>query len=108
MPRDQDVQPLDVGTEQVGEHVDPAMRFEIASLMISVLVDHLFRQYRLKLDHCHVAQLWKVAGLVEHIRNTARHARRKVAAGLAQHHHNAAGHVFAAMVAGAFDDCHRT
>ena len=35
--RDQDVQPLDVGLEQVLEHVDPAMRFEIAGVVIGVL-----------------------------------------------------------------------
>ena len=32
--RDQHVQPLDVGAEQVLEHVDPAMRLEIAGVMV--------------------------------------------------------------------------
>src|SRR5258708_21228785 len=76
-------------------------------MVIGVLVDHLFRQHRFELDHGHVAESFKVPGLVEHIGHAAGHPGGEIAPGLAEHHHNAAGHVFAAMVAGTLDHRHR-
>src|SRR5262249_10854744 len=89
--------------EQVGEDVDPAMRLEIAGVIVGAGVDHLFRQHRFELDHREIAQLREVAGLVQHIGDAAGHAGRKIPSGLAEHHDDAAGHVFAAMIAGALD-----
>src|SRR5690606_21409150 len=58
-------------------------------------------------NHRHVATLGEIAFLIEHIGDTARHARREVAAGLPDDHDNAAGHILAAMVAHTFDNRHR-
>src|SRR6201987_6233601 len=44
MARDQDMQPLDVGVEQVLEHVDLAMRLEIAGEAVDAVIYHRFRQ----------------------------------------------------------------
>src|SRR3979490_339102 len=83
------------------------MGLEIAGVVIGILVDHLFRQHRLKLDHRHVAELLEVAGLVQNVSHTTGHAGRTVAPDLAQHHYDAAGDVFAAVTAGALDHSHR-
>src|SRR5207237_8830155 len=64
----------------------------------------LGRDHALQFHRRGVASRFEVAFRVVHERDTAGHARRKVAAGFAQHHYGAAGHVFAAVVAHAFDD----
>src|SRR5947207_3825667 len=84
------------------------MSLYIARGIIGALVDHLFLQYGCELDHGQVAQPFEVAGRVQHIGDTARHAGREIASGLAEHHHDAAGHVFAAMIPGALDNRDRT
>src|SRR6266436_6130708 len=86
MARDQDMQPLDIGREQVAEHVDPAVRFEIAGVVICVLVDHLFGEHGFELDHRQIAEPVEIAGLVQHIGDAARHAGGEIAPGLAEHH----------------------
>ena len=58
---------------------------------------------RLQIDHLQVAAAGKVAGLVQHVGDAARHAGREVAPRRAQHDDAAAGHVFAAVVAHALD-----
>src|SRR5258706_7764879 len=54
--------------------------------------------------HLLVDALGKIARLVQHVGDTARHARAEVASGTAQHHHATAGHVFATVVADRLDD----
>src|SRR4051812_19123351 len=57
------------------------------------------RQRLLQLDELGVAALVEGAVPIEHVRDTAAHARREVASGGAEHHHAPAGHVLAAVVA---------
>src|SRR5258708_40013909 len=55
-------------------------------------------------DHAGVAEVVKVTVVIQHISDTATHARREVAAHLAQHNDLATRHVFRAVVARALDD----
>src|SRR5262245_33095183 len=59
----------------------------------------LYVHQGLEVHHAEVAAALEVARLVEHVGQTARHARGEVAAGAADHHHAAARHVLAAVVA---------
>ena len=59
---------------------------------------HLFET-----DHRNVGLLGKLARLIEHVSDTARHAGGEVSAGGAEHDDAATGHVFAAVVAHALN-----
>src|SRR5882672_9727432 len=97
------MKPRRVVAGQVRHHVDAAVAFEIAGVMIRHGIDLFFLKQWLKLDHRHVAELWKSALLIEHIGDPARHAGGKIAPGLAKHDHDATRHVLATVVAGTLD-----
>src|SRR5438874_870745 len=56
-----------------------------------------------ELDHLQVAVPMKIAGLIEHIGDAARHTRGEVPSRGAKHHHAPARHVLAAMIADRLD-----
>src|SRR5204863_4668883 len=62
---------------------------------------------RSEIDHREIAAAREITALVEHVGNSARHARGKVAPRLADDQDEAARHVFAAMIADTFDDRNR-
>src|SRR6185369_11541533 len=55
-------------------------------------------------DHFLVDAGGKRAVLIEHVRDTARHARAEIAPGRAEDDHASAGHVLAAVIADCFHD----
>src|SRR3954471_469966 len=67
--------------------------------LLEVLVLHV-----LELDQLGVAARRELALGVEHVGDTAAHARGEVATGRTEHHHATARHVLAAVVAGPLDD----
>jgi len=61
------------------------------------------RLHRFQLNHIGVAAATEIALLVEHVGDTATHARRKVAASVTENHNPATGHVFTAVIADALN-----
>ena len=107
VPRYQQIKPRGVELAHVAHDFDQAVGFEIAGLMVEALVQHLLLWHRLKLNHRKIAARSEAVVLIEHIGDAARHAGGKIAPGAAKHDHHSARHIFAAMIAGALDDCHR-
>ena len=101
---DELAQAFGVEAGHVGHHIDEAMHFEIAALVSGFFHHEALGFDRLELDHGHIAVFAKLAVLVEHIGDAARHACGEVASGRTEHNDNAAGHIFAAMVSAALDD----
>ena len=104
MAREQFPHALCIVAVHLRGHIDEAVALQVAGCVQQLLGGLLLRRNRLQVDHRKIAALGEVAGFIQHIGHTTRHARREVAARLADDENHATRHVFAAVVAHALDD----